>query len=430
MPDSPQIQLPPQPRGVKESRLPSNFIADLVIKVMYFNGAITGEGLSERTRLNWLVLETPVKFLMEQKHCESTGVDENTARDLPFSQRFTYELTAAGKDKARELIAVNQYAGPAPVPLDVYTAVAAYQARQKPTITRDVLERALSNLVLPPSLIDNLGPGLNARQPIFLYGPPGNGKSTIASVCAKLMGGPIFIPHAIFLNGEVIRLFDPTHHHALPISVSTPYDQRWVLCSRPMVAVGGEMTKEALDLAFDPHLGFYEASLQMKANGGMFLIDDFGRQQLKPAEILNRLIVCLETGYDLINVARVGTTVKVPFDEILMLSTNLDPKDLMDGAFLRRIHYKVEVGNPSPEAYGEIFARVCRELGISFQSSALEYLIQHHYRDKGRDLHGCEPRDILNHLRHVANYQGVAPTLSRDLIDRAVSTYFANLGDD
>ena len=428
MPDNPSIQLPPQPQLVAETKLPFTFITDLVLKTLYFASELTGAEIASRTCLAWAIVEDAIKFLADEGYAKSLGMESGRAPDTSFAERLRYGITQAGRERSRELLQVSQYAGPAPVALDVYVTVVGFQARHNPPVPRGALQNTLNDLVLPTGLLDSLGPGLNARQPIFLYGPPGNGKSSIAMACGKLLGGPVFIPHAIYIHGEVVRLLDPTHHRPIAFETSKLYDRRWVLCERPRIGVGGELTVSSLELSFDQHLGFYEAPLQLKANGGMLLIDDFGRQQIKPAELLNRLIVPLESGFDFLNVARAGTTVKVPFSEILMLSTNLDPKDLMDDAFLRRVHYKVPVPNASPDAYKMIFERVCSSLQIPYAPAAVDYLIKNHYEPSGRQLHGCDPRDLLMHLKSVAAYMGMPARLTPDLIDQAARTYFANLG--
>jgi hypothetical protein len=351
------------------------------------------------------------------------------ARGTDFADGLQYMISQAGRERAKESMDLNQYAGPAPVPLDVYIAVARHQGRSNNPVTHQVLRAALDHLVLAPSVLNRLGPALGSRQSIFLFGPPGNGKSSIAEACSTLLGDPIFVPHALYVKGEVIRVFDPIHHRPLSADLP-PHDTRWVLCSRPVVRAGGELTGKELDLSFDPRMGYYEASLQLKANGGLFLVDDFGRQRMSPQELLNRLIVPLEAGFDYINISRAGTTVMVPFTEVLILSTNLKPKDLIDDAFLRRIRYKVEVPNPTVIEYGRIFRRVCDSIGLEYDPAAVNYLVEEHYRKADRPLHGCEPRDILDHLVHAASYFGVEPRLTPELLDHAVSAYFANLDED
>lgn len=423
-----QIGFPPVPQSPKEAGLPFSFICDLVLKILYFNGSMLGRDLARHACLPWVMVSDAIKFLSDEGYCGTTGIRGALGGDEGFAEGLQYAISSSGRQRARELIEISQYAGPAPVPLEVYAAVARHQGRTAPMVTHQLLRAALDHLVLPPSVMNRLGPALGARQSIFLYGPPGNGKSTIAAACATLLGDPIFVPHAIYVKGEVIRIFDPVHHKPVPAELP-PHDTRWAFCTRPVVIAGGELTGRELELSFDSKVGFYEASLQLKANGGLFLVDDFGRQQLSPQDLLNRLIVPLEAGYDYLNISRAGTTVQVPFTEILILSTNLRPKELVDDAFLRRIRYKVEVPNPGVVEYGRIFRRACESMGLPFDPEAVAYLLDEHYRKQNRPMHGCEPRDILEHLVHAAAYFGVEPRLTPELLDHAVSAYFANLDE-
>ncbi len=427
-PQRTHIGFPPVPQTPKEAGLPAAFINDLVLKVVYYNGSMLGRDVAEHVCLPWAIVSPALKFLADEGYLGTTGI-RGAVGGAEFAEGLQYAMTRAGRDRARELIEVCQYAGPAPVPLEVYVAVARHQGRSGNPVSHQTLRSALEHLVLPPSVLNRLGPALGSRQSIFLYGPAGNGKTSIAEACATLLGDAIFVPHAIYVKGEVIRFFDPIHHR--PVNADLPpHDRRWALCSRPVVRAGGELTGRELELSYDPRLGFYEASLQLKANGGLFLVDDFGRQQLSPQELLNRLIVPLEVGFDYLNIGRAGTTVMVPFTEVLVLSTNLRPRDLVDEAFLRRIRYKVEVPNPTVIEYGRIFRRVCENVGLEFDPAAVNYLIEEHYRKAGRPLHGCEPRDIIDHLVHAAAYFGVEPRLTPELIDHAVSAYFANLDEE
>jgi hypothetical protein len=426
-PQRTHIGFPPVPQSPKEAGIPAAFIADLVLKAVYYNGAMLGRDVARQVCLPWNIVGASLKFLADEGYVSTTGI-RGALGQGDFADGLQYAISRAGRERAKELIDVNQYAGPAPVPLEVYAAVARHQGRSNYPVTHQLLRAALDHLVLPPSVLNRLGPALGSRQSIFLYGPPGNGKSSIAEACATLLGDAIFVPHAIYVKGEVIRIFDPIHHR--PVAVDLPaHDTRWALCSRPVVRAGGELTGSELELSFDPRMGFYEAPLQLKANGGLFLVDDFGRQHVSPQDLLNRLIVPLEAGFDYLNVGRAGTTVMVPFTEVLILSTNLKPRELVDEAFLRRIRYKVEVPDPTVIEYGRIFRRVCESVGVEYDPAAVGYLIEEHYRKAGRPLHGCEPRDILDHLVNAASYFGVEPRLTPELLDHAVSAYFANLED-
>ena len=418
---------PPQPTQPEETGLPFSFVCDLILKILYFGGSMFGRDVARRVCLPWPMVAEVLKFLSQEGYCGTTGLRGSVAAHETFAEGLQYLISNAGRERTREILGINQYAGPAPVPLDRYVDLARIQARESPPITDASLRGVLQGLVLPESVLEQLGPGLISRQAIFLYGPPGNGKSSLAGACAALLGHPIFIPHALYVHGEVIRVFDPMHHRQVSRRLPV-HDPRWVLCHRPVVRVGGELSGRELYLGFDRDLGFYEAPLQLKANGGLFLIDDFGRQPIPPRELLNRLIVPLEAGYDFLNIARAGTTVAVPFTEILILATNLDPEQLVDEAFLRRVRYKVGVPNPTDAQFKEILRRVCRDRGLGYDERVVEDCLQRHYRATGRSLHGCHPRDLVDYVVNSARYQGEVPVLSTASLDQAVRGYFASLG--
>jgi len=424
---APKAAYPPVPRTVEATGLPFSFLCDLVLKVLYFNGSMLGRDIARHICLPFSLVETTLKFLADEGYCASTGV-RMTALDAgeSIATGMQFLISNAGRARARELIQLNQYAGPAPVPFEAYAAVARLQAQSELRVDREALRDALDRLVLSDELLDRLGPALNARQAIFLYGPPGNGKTSIAEACATLMGDPLFVPHALYVHGEVIRFFDPVHHieveHGLPV-----HDRRWCLVERPVVKVGGELLPRMLDLGFDPMLGFYEASLQLKANGGLFLVDDFGRQQhMQAPDLLNRLIVPLEKGVDYLNIARAGTSIAVPFTNLLILSTNLRPSDLMDEAFLRRVRFKVLVPDPTEDHYREIWRRECARAEVPWDPWAVDDLLERHYRTAGRALHGVHPRDLLEHVVQAARYRGEPARITNDLLDHACDTYFVH----
>ncbi|HEY2704403.1 MAG TPA: ATP-binding protein [Candidatus Dormibacteraeota bacterium] len=421
------VAYPPVPRNVEATGLPFSFLSDLVLKVLYFHGSMLGGDIARHVCLPFSLVETTLKFLADEGYCASTGVRMaamNAGESIATGMQFL--ISSAGRARARELIQLNQYAGPAPVPVEAYTAVAEHQAASDLRIDREALLGALDHLVLSDDLLGRLGPALNARQAIFLYGPPGNGKTSIAESCAGLLGEPVFVPRALYVHGEVIRFFDPVHHievaHGLPL-----HDRRWKLVERPVVKAGGELLPRMLDLGFDPLLGFYEASLQLKANGGLFLVDDFGRQQhMQPPDLLNRLIVPLERGIDHLNIARAGTSIAVPFTTLLILSTNLKPSDLMDEAFLRRVRFKVLVPDPTEEEYREIWRRECERNEVAWEPWAVDELLERQYRQVGRALHGVHPRDLLDHVVHAARYRGEPAELTAATLDLACDTYFVH----
>ncbi len=421
------IALPPQPRGLDETGLPFSFICDLVLKILYFNGSMLGRDIAAHTCLPFAFLETTLKFLADEGFTSTAGVRMTSlAPGETISAAMEHQISGTGRQKARELMELNQYAGPAPVPISDYTAMAERQATVDGLINRARLHEAFSELVLSESVLDHLGPGLAARDAIFLHGPPGNGKTSIAEAAASLMGPPVFVPRALYVHGEVIRFFDPIHHTAISRDLPA-HDRRWQLVQRPAVKVGGELTPKMLELSFDATLGFYEASMQLKANGGLFLVDDFGRQQhMLPRDLLNRLIVPLEKRIDYVNISRAGTTVAVPFTCLLILSTNMRPQNLMDEAFLRRVHFKVHVPDPTEEQYREIWRRRCVSEGIRLDERVIDRLIERQYVEKRRPLHGSHPRDLLNHIVHAANYFGRPVAMTDSLMDWACETYFVD----
>jgi hypothetical protein len=366
--------------SLSDAGLPFSFICDLVLRVLYFHGNLVGRDLGALICLPWPITSEAVSFLTKENFCGTTGSHSANGADEEFAEGLEYVLTAAGRERARETLQLSQYAGPAPV---------------------------------------------TARQALFLFGPPGNGKSSIAEACAAVLGSPIFIPYALYVHGEVVRVFDPTHHRPVE-GPAIAHDRRWTLVYRPVVRTGGELRAEQLEPAFDRVLGFYEAPLQVKANGGIFHVDDFGRQVISPREILNRLIVPLETGIDYLNIARAGTTVSVPYATILLLSTNLEPAELVDEAFLRRVRYKALVGDPSPREFRRIFRQVCQNHDLTYDDDAVDYLLATHYKPLKRKLRGCQPRDLVGQIVSTAHYLGRQPELSHDLIDRVARAYFAD----
>jgi predicted ATPase with chaperone activity len=421
------IALPPAPRTAEETGLPFSFTCDLVLKVLYFNGSMLGRDIAEHVHLPFPLIETTLKFLADEGYISTAGVRMTSL--LPgesISGGMEHQISSAGRQRARELLELNQYAGPAPVPIGEYAAMAEQQAAVDGVVNRERLTDAFSHLVLSQTVLDHLGPALSAREAVFLHGPPGNGKTSIAEAAASLMGPPLFVPRALYVHGEVIRFFDPIHHVAIERDLPS-HDRRWQLVQRPAVKVGGELTPRMLELSFDSTLGFYEASMQLKANGGLFLVDDFGRQQnMSPRDLLNRLIVPLEKHLDYANISRAGTTVAVPFTCLLILSTNLRPQNLMDEAFLRRVHYKVLVPDPTEDEYREIWRRQCIKEEVGLDTSVLDRLIEGQYTAKDRSLHGSHPRDLLNHIIHAARYFGRPVVMSEQLMDWACETYFVD----
>lgn len=416
--------VPPLPRSVQETGLSLGFLADLALKILYFEGYLSGYELAERMKLPFAgVVGEVLEFLKREKLCEVKGAGG-------FAEAaYQYAISDRGRLMAREALDRSQYAGPAPVTLAAYTEAVRRQPLGQVVIHQRTMRQALSHLVISEETFAQLGPAVNSGRSIFLFGPPGNGKTAIAEAIGRmLLGSAIYVPYAVEVGGQIIKVFDSVNHIVAesPESHQQSVDPRWVLIHRPVIVTGGELTLETLDLVYDATNKYYEAPFQMKANGGMLLIDDFGRQQVRPRDLLNRWIVPLEKRIDYLTL-HTGRKIEIPFDVLIVFATNLAPKDLVDEAFLRRIRHKIHITNPSFEQYREIFRRVCANRGVPYDDRGLAYLLQKYYIQAKRPLRACHPRDIVDQLCDIARYLNVEPRLTPELIDRAASAYFVEL---
>lgn len=404
-------------------------LADHVLKILYFGGDLTGAEVADRIRLPFAgVCDTVFEFLKREKLVEVRGAAQGYSEAT-----YRYIISSKGTEKAQEAIARSQYAGPAPVPIQHYITSVNEQNRERRPVTANVLRGVMDQLVIAEEMLAKVGPAVNSGRSIFLYGPPGNGKTTIAERVGRMvLGEDIWIPYAIDVEGQVIQMYDSLNHELSDTQERLKYatglvaDQRWVQIKRPMIMVGGELTLQGLDLTYDESNKYYEAPFQMKANGGLFLIDDFGRQQVRAVDLLNRWIVPLEKRVDFLTLNN-GRKIEIPFNVLIVFSTNLDPKDLVDEAFLRRIRHKIEVGNPTMNQFREIFQIMCKVMRVPYDDNALKYLIKKWYIDKGRDLRMVHPRDLLSQLMDIANYQQRPPELTPEMIDAAAASYFVEL---
>src|SRR5512133_2417566 len=428
-------QFVPQPiMNVEDTGLPSLWLQDLVLKVMYFQGYLTGYKVAEEVSLPFSgVVDQLMEALKREKLIEVRSSQMGLGEGA-----YLYAITGLGIARAREALDRNQYAGPAPVPLDTYNDSVKRQARGRMTVTNRVMRNVLANMVLSERAYQTLGPAVNSGTSIFLYGPPGNGKTSIAKAIGNLiMTQNIYIPYAIYVDGQVVKLYDSVNHQLTPEQDATAQgtcslrsgarrDPRWVRIRRPFIVTGGELSLAGLDLVFDDTLKYYEAPFQVKANGGILLIDDFGRQQVRPRDLLNRWIVPLENRIDYLAL-HTGRKIEVPFDVLVIFSTNLPPRDLVDEAFLRRLRHKIEIGDPSYEEYREIFRRVASGKGVTYSDQGLAYLLQEWYIKRNRKLRASHPRDLCDQILDISRYINVEPTMSRDLLDRASQSYFVEL---
>ncbi len=419
---------PPPVSSIEDTGLTLIGLSELVLKVLYFSGFLSGYRIAEVIKLPFTgVVDQVMEFLKREQAVEvkgSGGFGEGA---------YQYVITGIGIAKAREALERSQYAGPAPVPLTVYSK-AIYEQHRRTLVNPDIMNSALTSLVLNRKLFDKIGPAVNSGRSIFLYGPPGNGKTTISEAVGRVvLGQGMYIPYAADIDGQVVRVFDSVNHEPIEDEQGTGTgsarnkpDPRWIRIRRPVIMVGGELTLESLDLVYDPVNKYYEAPFQMKANGGMFLIDDFGRQQVRPRDLLNRWIVPLEKRVDFLTL-HTGRKLEVPFDVLIVFSTNLEPRDLVDEAFLRRIRHKIEITDPSYEEFRDIWMRVAKARGLPYDDRMLAYLLQEWYIKRNRPLRSVHPRDLIDQMRDISGYLGVPFEMSKDLMDRACEAYFVEL---
>jgi predicted ATPase with chaperone activity len=422
-PPAPEIALPPEPQSLEETGLTLGFLSDLALKTLYLRGQMTmGEIASALGLPMPTITERIMDFLKGERLVEIRGGTGIAAANYQFV------IVDRGSEKAQEALARSQYVGKAPVPLATYVAAVQRQSIANLHVTQDDLVRAFSHMVIPRETLAQLGPAVNSGKSIFLFGPPGNGKTTIAEVLASLMKGEVVLPYAVEVDQQVIKVYDQVYHRAAldpVVGERLRFDHRWVVSKRPIVMTGGELTLETLDLIYDETSKFYEAPFQMKANGGIFMVDDFGRQRVSPKDLLNRWIVPLEKRVDYLTL-HTGKKIEIPFDMLIIFSTNLDPADLVDEAFLRRIRYKIGIEAPSVEQYEEIFKRICARKNIDYKTEAMSQILAQ-YRKKNLGLRSCHPRDIVEQLIDTARFLGRPAQLTPDLIEMACDSYFVSL---
>jgi predicted ATPase with chaperone activity len=417
---------PDEPRTLEETGLSTVLVESLICKHLAVTGTASGRSIAERICLPFRLLEDVYAGLRTRKIALHAGA-------APFNDYY-YGLTESGLETARRYQQACAYLGPAPVPFVHYVNSVEAQCISTESPTDEDLRQACAGISVDEKLFDLLGPAVNSGAGMFLFGSPGNGKSTLAKRITACFGQEIWIPRTIVEDDRLIKLFDNSYHQECAeaggsVLKVSDYDRRWVRIRRPTVTVGGELTMESLEMRHDPISNVSEAPLQLKSNGGCLLIDDFGRQRINPAELLNRWIVPLESGHDFLTLAT-GKKIQVPFEQLIIFSTNLEPRDLVDEAFLRRIPYKIEVEDPSEDEFYRIFELAAPQFGCEYRPDAVRHLLETHYRQAGRSLRRCHPRDLLKQIRNYCRYRRLPVEMRPDYIDRVARSYFGVLCGD
>ncbi len=428
--------LPPAPERLEDLGLSVEFVNDLLLRTLHVQGARGGLELSEITRISFPIIDDLLLSLQHRRLIEVRGAATS------FRSGYVFDLTSAGRVRAREALDSTQYVGPAPVPLAQYRAAVAAQSITRARITPDSIHEGFEWLVLDHGTLELLGPAISSGRSIFLHGDSGNGKTAIAETISGLFGGSQLVPYAVEVAGEILVLHDPVHHAPVPPDAGEPdqynglwtgareeHDARYTWVRRPVVMTGGELTLNQLDLQYDFQTKLYQAPFQLKANGGVLIIDDFGRQRVPPRDLLNRWIVPLEKRVDFLTL-HTGSKFPVPFDCLLIFATNIPPSELVEEAFLRRIHYKIRVESPTLQQYELIFRRYCETSQITYKSEAVGQVYRDFYRPLKISPRGCHPRDIIDHLCDIARYLQTVPELSPEMVDRACRSYFLDFPTD
>lgn len=413
---------PRVPECLNDAGLAADEVERLILKFLLQKGTCSGRGIAMQIRLPYGIVDPIVKELKFDQLL--TLVNTLEMGD------YEYGITELGRERARRYIEECTYYGAAPVSLRDYLKAMELQSIAKQQVNEDDLRKAFTDLLISPSLLDQLGPAINSGRGMFLFGAPGNGKTSIAERITSCFGSSIWIPRALGVDGDIIRLYDPGVHEEVPVESNhalfdlTGVDPRWVQIIRPTVVAGGELTMSELEVCQNQQSKICEAPLQLKSNCGTLVIDDFGRQRMPVEELLNRWIVPLEKRYDFLNLPS-GKKIQVPFDQLIIFSTNLEPKNLVDGAFLRRIPYKIQVPDPTDPEFREIIRRLAPKMGFQYDADAVDYLVETHYRMVNRPFRSCQPRDLLLQVKNFCTYKGLPRKMTPASFDFAVQNYFS-----
>lgn len=408
-----------RPQTIEEVDVRQTILEDLALKTLYVSGSLSILELSEKMRLSFEVSKELSFRLRTELLCQVNGMTGNIPQ---------IAITSTGRTRAADLLSQSHYAGPAPVSLESYVEQVRQQSVRKVEVHKEDVKRAFAHLVIDAGTLRQFGTAMNSGSSIFIYGPPGVGKTTIAETLSKVIAfDEVWIPHAIEVDGQIITVYDPAIHKLAKDPGPANRDERWVRCQRPAILVGGELTAEMLDLQYNPITKFYVAPAQMKANNGVLIIDDFGRQRLRPEELLNRWVVPLDRRIDFLTLAG-GKKLEVPFEMLVVFASNMDPATLVDACFLRRIQTKIKVGQVTDAQFVEIFRRVAEEYDVAFDDSVPQELIDFIRNMLGQELRQCYPRDIVNQVLWAARYDGTKPYLDKEALTQAVEAYFLPKG--
>jgi hypothetical protein len=410
------VPAPEAPRDLAATGIEPTVLAELALKAAHLLPRCTTNWVAGQLHLPLPLTEQLLEQLTQQHLTEVLG------QEGPFDRR--YAVTARGHERAVRLLEVSGYVGPVPVPLDAYAEMVTRQRREFPEVALGDVQKALAELVLPPEDVLTAALAVMSQRSLFIFGPAGNGKTSMARLLHGVARGDLWVPHAVAAGRDVVRVFDPQVHEMAEFTPSQPWklDARWARVRRPFAVAGGEMTIESLELAASPARGVYEAPLHIKSNGGTFVIDDLGRQRVEPFQLLNRWIVPMEYGYDFFT-TRAGAKVRLPFQQMLIVATNLDPVQVTDPAFLRRMGYRLHLAAPSAGQYQDIFRRLAAARRAAVPDGLLDRLVER-YEAEGRELRGCEPRDLLGRVSDICRLRERPLEVTEETLDLAWSSYF------
>lgn len=419
--------IPRIPNTIEEAGLPETLVQQLILKILYFRGEVIGRELGKIIGLNFSLIENMMEYFKLQHLVQvkrSMGMGNVSS---------VFALSDQGRSLALKYLETNSYSGRAPVPLAQYNQAVIDQKHRGNWLNKEKLSAAFSHMVVSSTVLAQVGPAVNAGKSFLIYGQPGNGKTYLAEALLKIESEPVYVPFAIESQGQIIQMYDPLYHHRLDldegensiwmVDKEKEYDSRWFLAKRPFIVSGGELNMDMLDLGFKPDSKTYDAPFQLKANNGIYLIDDFGRQKVSPAEVLNRWIVPMEKGIDYYNFLS-GNKISVPFETFLVFSTNLKPENIGDEAFLRRIQYKLFLKSPNDDEFAHIFRRYCAQMDLPIAHGALPTFIEMKYKSTKKMFRRCHPRDVVSHAIDLINFEGLPYELTLDVLDTAFDSTF------